>query len=157
MRRDDAGRAAARELVVVVLRALGVLDLLALGAVFLPLHWMAVAHAWLGLGTMPEGPLVGYLARSASALYALHGALILFLSFDVRRYWSLITFLAVLAVLHGAVMLGIDIAEGMPVWWTAIEGLGFAGTGAVVLAAQWAAGPPNVPAERSSSEEGDAP
>ena len=143
MRRDDAGRAAARESVAVVLRALGVLDLCALGAVVLPLRWMAVAHAWLGLGAMPQGPLVGYLARSASVLYALHGALVLFLSFDVRRYWGLITFLAALAVLHGAVMLGIDLAEGMPVWWTAVEGLGFAATGGVVLLAQWAAGPPD--------------
>jgi hypothetical protein len=92
---------------------------------------------------MPEGPLVGYLARSASALYALHGALVLFRSFDVLRYWSLITFLAALAVLHGAVMLWVDLAEGMPVWWTAIEGLGFAATGGAVLAAQWAAGPPD--------------
>ena len=54
----------------------------------------AAAHASLGLGPMPQGPLVGYLIRSASALYALHGALALFLSFDVRRYWRVITFLA---------------------------------------------------------------
>jgi hypothetical protein len=143
MRRDDAGRAAAREVVAVVLRAFGVLDLCALVAVFLPLRWMAAAHAALGLGAMPEGPLVGYLARSVSALYALHGATVLFISFDVRRYWRLITFLAAVALLHGAVMLGIDLAEGMPVWWTVVEGPGIAGTGLVVLVAQWAAGPPD--------------
>jgi hypothetical protein len=142
MRRDDSGRAAGLALLVVVLRALGGLDLCALGAVVLPLRWMAAAHAWLGLGAMPEGPLVGYLVRSASALYALHGATVLFISFDVRRYWNLITFLAAAAVLHGILMLGIDLAEGMPVWWTSVEGLGFAATGLAVLAAQWAAGSP---------------
>jgi hypothetical protein len=139
---DDPTRRAARRLLVIVLRAFGVLDLAALAAVFLPLRWMAAAHAGLGLGVMPTGPLVGYLARSASVLYALHGALVLFLSFDVRRYWRLIAFLAAAAVLHGAVMLGIDLAEGMPLWWTAGEGLGFAATGVVVLLAQGVAGGP---------------
>ena len=139
MRRDNTDR----KLLVIVLRAFGILDLCALVAVFLPLRWMAAAHAAVGLGALPHGPLVGYLARSASALYALHGATVLFISFDVRRYWRLITFLAALAVLHGAVMLGIDLAEGMPVWWTSFEGLGFAATGGVVLLAQWAAGRPD--------------
>lgn len=136
---------AGQRLLVVVLRAFGVLDLCAAGAVVVPLRWMAAAHAWLGLGPLPPGPLVGYLARSASALYALHGALVLFLSFDVRRYGPVITFLAAAALVHGAVMLGIDLAEGMPGWWTAVEGIGFAATGAVVLVAQWAAGPPGDP------------
>jgi hypothetical protein len=136
---------AGHRLLVVVLRAFGVLDLCALGAVVAPLPWMAAAHAWLGLGPMPQGPLVGYLIRSASALYALHGALALFLSFDVLRYWRVITFLAAAALVHGAVMFGIDLAEGMPAWWTAFEGVGFAATGAVVLCAQWAAGPPAGP------------
>ncbi len=130
-------------LLVVVLRAFGVLDLGALGAVFLPPRWMAAAHAWLGLGALPQGPLVGYLARSASFLYALHGALVLFLSFDTRRYRHVITFLAAAALVHGAVMMGIDLAEGMPLWWRAFEGPGFAATGAVVLLAQWASGPPD--------------
>jgi hypothetical protein len=142
MRFTEPTRRAARELLVVLLRAFGLLDLSALVAVFLPLPWMAAAHAWLGLGTMPEGPLVGYLARSASALYALHGALVLFLSFDVRRYWRVITFLAAAAVVHGIIMLGIDLAEGMPWWWKAFEGWGFAATGVVVLAAQAVAGGP---------------
>jgi hypothetical protein len=86
--------------------------------------------------------VVEYLARSASALYALHGALVLFLSFDVPRYWRLITFLAVAALVHGAVMTGIDLAAGMPVAWTLGEGPCFAATGAVVLLLQWLGGPP---------------
>ena len=138
MRREKTGRAVA-----MVLRAFGALDLCALVAVFLPLRWLAAAHAAVGLGALPHGPLVGYLARSASALYALHGAAVLFISFDVRRYWKLITFLAAVALLHGAIMLGIDLAEGMPVWWTSVEGLGFAATGGVVLLVQWAAGRPD--------------
>jgi hypothetical protein len=121
---------------VVVLRFFGALDSLALITVFLPQSWMSVAHAFLGLGTLPDTPIVGYLTRSTSALYALHGAMILFVSFDVQRYWRLITFLAVAALVHGAVMLGIDLAVGMPWYWTLFEGPGFAATGVIVLIAQ---------------------
>lgn len=116
-----------------VLRAIGCLDCLALVAVLMPRHWMEVAHAWLGLGTMPREPIVGYLARSASALYALHGATIIFLSYDVERYAPLIRFLAILALVHGTVILGIDVAEGLPVLWRYAEGPAFAASGALVL------------------------
>jgi hypothetical protein len=120
----------------VVLRVLGCVDLLALVAVVMPREWMAQGHAWAGLGELPPAPIVGYLARSASFLYALHGAAVVFISFDVARYRPLITFLAAAALVHGAVMLGIDLAEGMPLWWTAVEGPGFAATGVAVLSVQ---------------------
>ena len=102
----------------------------------MPRQWIAAGHAWAGLGDLPPGPIVGYLARSASALYALHGALIVVMSFDVTRYARLITFLAAAAVVHGGVMLAIDLTEGMPLWWTLFEGPAFAATGAVVLILQ---------------------
>jgi hypothetical protein len=120
----------------VVLRLLGAIDLLAMIAVVMPRRWMEAGHAWAGLGDLPPGPVVGYLARSSSALYALHGALIVVISFDVVRYWRLITFLAAAALVHGGVMLAIDLAEGMPRWWTLFEGPAFAASGAVVLALQ---------------------
>ena len=129
-----------RRPLVIVLRCLGALDFLAILAVFLPQSWMASAHAALGLGTLPDAPILGYLTRSASALYVLHGAMILFVSFDVRRYERLITFLAIAALIHGAVMLGIDLAVGMPWFWTLFEGPGFAMTGIVVLMAKRQAG-----------------
>ena len=96
----------------ILLRGVGCLDLLALLAVVMPRHWMDVAHKFVGLGTFPDGPIVGYLARSTSALYALHGAMVLFMSFDVARHARLIRFMAVAALVHGAVILGIDLAEG---------------------------------------------
>lgn len=120
----------------IVLRVFGGLDALAILAVLMPTEWMAKVHAWLGLGPLPREPIVGYLTRSASALYALHGAMILFLSFDTRRYDRLITFLAVAALVHGTVMLGIDLAVGMPLLWTLGEGPAFAATGAIVLVIQ---------------------
>jgi hypothetical protein len=66
----------------------------------------------------------------------LHGAMVLFISFDVNRYERLITFLAAAALVHAGIMLGIDLNEGMPMWWTLVEAPGFAATGAVVLILQ---------------------
>jgi hypothetical protein len=130
------GTAKGRSALVVALRLFGTLDLLALLAVLMPTEWMARGHTWLGLGELPREPIVGYLTRSASALYALHGALILFISGDTLRYARLITFLAVAALVHGGVMLGIDLAVGMPAFWTLLEGPAFAATGAIVLVLQ---------------------
>ena len=119
-----------------VLRGLGLVDLLALVAVLAPERWIDLAHHWAGLGALPREPIVGYLARSSSALYALHGAMVVFISFDVSRYERLIRFLAWAAVLHGAVILGIDVAQQMPAFWQYGEGPGFAATGLVVLGLQ---------------------
>ena len=38
--------------------------------VVVPYAWMNAIHQWLGLGTLPDTPVVGYLARSTSAFYA---------------------------------------------------------------------------------------
>ncbi|HLJ12158.1 MAG TPA: hypothetical protein VKU82_13275 [Planctomycetaceae bacterium] len=120
-------------LLALVLRGIGCLDFLALAAVFMPQHWMDVAHVAIGLGPLPRDPLVGYLARSASALYALHGAMVVFISFDVARYARLIRFMAWAALPHGAVILGIDLAEQLPPVWRYVEGPLFAASGALIL------------------------
>ncbi len=106
---------------------------MALIAVVMPQHWMDVGHKFVGLGPLPHEPIVGYLARSASALYALHGAMALFISFDVARYERLIRFLGIAALVHGAVILGIDLQEPLPPLWRYGEGPAFAATGVLVL------------------------
>jgi len=63
--------------------------------------------------------------------------MILYISCDVRRYWPLIRVMASIAVAHGAVMFGIDVAVGMPDWWTMFEGPAFSATGLMVLLAQY--------------------
>ncbi len=115
------------------LRILGTVDLLALIAVVMPLPWMSFINDLCGLGPLPDSHIVGYLARTTSLLYALHGAMILFISRDINRYRPLIAFLAVAAVVHGMILLGIDLATGMPFFWTLIEGPSFAVTGILVL------------------------
>lgn len=119
--------------VATVLRCMGVLDCCALLAVCLPREWIQSLCANLTGEAFPAVPVAWYLARSTSLLYALHGALVVFVSFDVHRYWPLIRFLAFAAVIHGGLILVIDLNSGMPGWWSGIEGPCFAITGLIML------------------------
>ena len=125
--------ASALRTVAVVLRCLGALDCCALLAVCLPREWIQSLCVTLTGVAFPAVSVAWYLARSTSLLYALHGALVVFVSFDVRTYWRLIRFLALAAVVHGGLILAIDLSAGMPAWWSAIEGPCFALTGLVML------------------------
>jgi hypothetical protein len=126
----------AKELVF-LLRLLGVSGLFALVAVFMPVSWMVATHRWLGLGEMPTDPVVEYLARSLSAFYALLGALLLVVASDLERYRPLVRFLAVAVVLMSVVLTGVDLAAGMPWWWTAFEGPPGIGLGALMHFLAW--------------------
>jgi hypothetical protein len=118
---------------VFLLRCLGVGSLFALVAVVMPFSWMVATHRWLGLGEMPTGPVVEYLARSVSAFYALFGAICLVLASDLERYRPLVRFLALAVVLMSLVVLGVDLTAGMPWWWSASEGPGGVVFGALLF------------------------
>ena len=120
-----------------LLRLGGAVMLTALGVVVMPFDWMNSIHRQAGLGDLPHVPIVGYLTRSISALYALHGALLVFLAGDVRRYLPVVRFLAVTGAVFGAMMLARDCAVGMPLPWTACEGPYVVALSTVVL---WFAG-----------------
>jgi len=117
-----AARQPAERLLVWLVRLNGLVLLLALGPILMPAELMRSIHVRLGLGPFPDVPISYYLARSLSATYALHGALTFAMSFDVDRYRPLLKVLVVSNALFGAVMFGIDLAVGMPWFWTAIEG-----------------------------------
>ena len=118
---------------VLLLRLVGVPAMFALVAVFMPSSWMAATHRWLGLGEMPTAPVVEYLARSLSAFYALVGALCLVMASDLDRYRPLVRFFGVCLALLGIVFTGVDLAAGMPWWWTAFEGPGGVAFGALLF------------------------
>ena len=120
-------------LVILLRYFLGIPGLFALVAVVMPLSWMAATHRWLGLGEMPTGPVVEYLARSLSAFYAIMGALCLVVAADLERYRPLVRFLGVAIALMSLALLGVDLAAGMPWWWTASEGPGGVVFGALLL------------------------
>jgi len=96
--------------------------LAAAGAVVLPYSWMNSIHEWLGFGTLPDSPLVGYLTRSLSALYAFLGALSWHLASDLRRYLPALRFTVLLSFSFSFTLIGIDWMVAMPTWWTAVEG-----------------------------------
>ncbi|MBN2318961.1 MAG: hypothetical protein JXR49_07785 [Acidobacteria bacterium] len=113
----------AEKILALILRGSGILMLTALIAVGMPFSWMQEIHSGLlGMGNMPGGPIVEYLARSLSLLYALHGALLYFLARDVTRFLPVIKCFAILGVVFGAIIIFLDIAVGMPTYWILGEG-----------------------------------
>ncbi len=120
--RESAARRRSHRLLTWLVRCNGLVLLLALGPIVMPAELMRSIHERLGLGPFPDVPISYYLARSLSATYALHGALTFAMSFDVERYRPLLKILVVSNALFGAVMFGIDLAVGMPWFWTALEG-----------------------------------
>ncbi len=91
---------------------------------FFPNPLMHRIHRVLGLGEMPPGPIVEYLARSCSMLYFVHGLVLGYVSWQIRKYWELVPLLAGLHLLLGAMVLAVDLKAGMPWYWTAAEGPG---------------------------------
>jgi hypothetical protein len=88
----------------------------------MPLSWMDAVHRWLGMGPLPRGPVVEYLARSLSAFYAFHGALLWIFAGDVRRYRPAIRFSFGAALLFGAGLLVVGARAGLPLHWILGEG-----------------------------------
>ena len=119
--------------ILVLMRFMGIGGLLAIPAIFLPYSWMNSIHEFMGLGTMPDTPIVSYLARSLSAFYAIVGTITIFVSLDIRRHRSFVRLLIVIAIVAGFVLLGIDTTAGMPMSWTISEGPPMIVIGVVVL------------------------
>ena len=87
-----------------------------------PESWMVAIHTELGLGQLPDAPIVGYLARSTSAFYAIIGGLFLAISFDLVRYRPIARYLGTAMAVFGAVLVVVDTLEGLPLSWTLWEG-----------------------------------
>lgn len=105
-----------------LLRISGIILLTALVPAVMPFSWMQVIHCQLGMGELPTESIMGYLTRSLSLFYAMHGALIIFVSLDIRRYLPVVKFLAVISILFGIGMIVLDAAVGMPLYWIVFEG-----------------------------------
>ena len=105
-----------------VLRVIGTSGLFALIFVVAPFSWMDRIHAGMGMGRLPEQPVVGYLTRSVSFLYALLGGLFWTLSFDLQRYRSLLLYLGLAVTVFGVSLIGIGWWEDLPLVWKLWEG-----------------------------------
>ncbi len=104
------------------LRIVGSVSLLAVFFAIMPYSWMNVIHEWLGMGQLPNASVVGYLARSTSAFYALMGGLLWVLSFDLHRHRAVLMYLGVTFMLFGLLLAVVDWVEGMPWFWIVCEG-----------------------------------
>lgn len=133
---NDSARSNATTWLVWLLRMDGVLLLCAIPFIFIPFSVMVEIHTWLGLGELHETPLMNYLTRSLSMIYALHGAVVLYVSCDVMKNWNLIRLLAMLTVALGAVLAWVDFSAGIPWWWLLSEGPPIVAFGAWILAIQ---------------------
>ena len=106
----------------VLLRLIGTSSLAALVFVVAPHAWMISIHSWLGMGQLPDSPVVWYLARSTSAFYALTGGVLWITSLDPCRYRALLIYLGAAISLLGIALLVIDWWERMPMFWRLWEG-----------------------------------
>src|SRR5574340_1230614 len=127
------------------LRTLGAVSMLAVVAVVMPYSWMNAIHQWLGMGVLPDEPVVGYLARSTSAFYAMLGGLAWLVSFDLARHRLVVAYLGVTCVLLGLALLVIDWLEGLPMFLRAVEGPGDMVFGVVILWISYSAAPAQSP------------
>jgi hypothetical protein len=108
--------------------------LMAAMIVFLPDATIVWVHTRLGLGVFPDAPIAWYLARGLSAYYAMHGALMLFISLDVVRYLDLVRIAMRLFAVYGILMLIVDLQAPMPTFWTIAEPAFILVFSAIVLA-----------------------
>ncbi len=90
-------------------------------AVVLPYAWTDAVHRWLGLGELPDSPMVGYLTRSISALYAAIGMCTWHIAGDIRRHLPLLRFSVPVTMGFAAVLIAIDVVSEMPWIWTFVE------------------------------------
>jgi len=72
--------------------------------------------------------------------------MLLVMASDVANYRSLIRWYGRVIAVAGLLLVGVDIAESMPVWWTVFEGFAVVGIGVVILTLCQAA-PANAPRE----------
>ena len=112
----------ARRLLAWLLYVMGGMMTAAFLAVVMPTSLMATIADWLGVGPLARSPLTEYLTRSLSAMYGVLGVLHLCLARDVVRYLNLIVVIGWLTVLAGAIMTVVDVAAGMPPFWSWSEG-----------------------------------
>ena len=85
------------------------------------------------MGRLPAEPVVGYLARSPSALYALLGGLLWLGSFDLRRNHLVLCYLGGVFISFGMILFVVDLVEGLPLFWRLGEGPLDAAFGIVIL------------------------
>jgi hypothetical protein len=116
-----------------LLRLAGAIEILAFIAVVMPRSWMEIAHAWLGLGEMPGGPVLMFLIRQASYTYGIHGISLWVIASNVERFRAFVILNGIAFLVAGPVFFLIDQTSGMPLCWTLGDTFACACFGAALL------------------------
>ena len=112
----------ARTALVWIIRMTGLAGLCGLVFVFCLYGWMVEVHQRIGMGQLEYTPLLSYLTRTLSAMYAMTGAFLLLASFDLARYRPFLKLFAWIAILGGIGVTYLDKLIGLPAFWTWAEG-----------------------------------
>ena len=104
-------------LLVWLLRLAGAVEILAFIAVVMPRSWMEIGSAWVGLGAMPDAPLLMFMIRQASYTYGVHGLSLWLIATDVERFRPFVVFNGIVFLIAAPVFFWIDLTSGMPRWW----------------------------------------
>jgi hypothetical protein len=120
-----------------LLRLSGAIEILAFFAVIMPRSWMEISHAWLGMGEMPNGPVLMFMIRQASYTYGMHGVSLWVLASDVTRFRKLVILNGIAYLLAAPVFFWIDLTSGMPWFWTVGDSLSCGFFGAALLLLNW--------------------
>jgi hypothetical protein len=116
-----------------VLRLVGLTEMFAFGAAVMPRVWMEDAHRSLGLGELPDSPVVNFIIRQTSFTYGLHGLALWLIAWDVVRYRPLVILTGIGYLLAGPAFFVIDYTSGMPWWWVVGDGGACLLIGALIL------------------------
>jgi len=123
-----------------ILRLVAAAEMLAFIAAFMPRSWMEAGHRWLGLGEMPDGPLVNFIVRQTSFTWGLHGVALWLIATDVVRYRPLVILTGLGFLAAAPAFVWFDASAGMPWSWIASDGGACFVVGALLLWLEWRAG-----------------
>lgn len=140
-----------------LLRVSAIVTGLAIVPMWMPRSWMEATHEAIGLGRLPDEPIVDYMARTLSALYAVYGGLLAVLSADVRRYRAVIVYLSLVSIGFGLWVAVLDSSLEFPISWALTEGSIVVVLGSVMLALALRIPPPPSPTATRPPQPPDPP
>lgn len=104
-------------LTAIFLRIVAIIQMLTFAVVLMPTAWIASWHAWLGLGVLPDDPVLRYVIRGAAFVQGALGVLVWVIGSDVIRYRPLIITIAAICLCAAPAYYFIDATAGMPRFW----------------------------------------
>ena len=104
-------------LTAIFLRIIAIVQMLTFAVVLMPVAWIAAWHAWLGVGVMPDDPVLRYVIRGAAFAQGGVGVLVWVIATDVVRYRPLVITTAAISLFAAPAYYFIDATAGMPRFW----------------------------------------